>query len=95
MSIDMRLRGTKAELEALTQGWIDKPEVLSISEFYQDRGQTKLGRIYVKIEPGLQILHAEVAPKRRKRNGTTRKTIEILGARIEERPQKSHALGIC
>ena len=94
MSIDMRLRGTKAELEQLTKGWIDKPEVLSISAFYADRGQTKLGRIYVKIEPALQILNAEIVQKRRKRNVNKCKTIEIHTESITERAQTRHTLGI-
>lgn len=64
MSIDVRLRGTKEELETLTAGWIEKAEVLSISEFYPDRGKTKLGRMYIKIEPGLQMIESREQGKK-------------------------------
>lgn len=47
----LRLSGTRAEIDALLPLLTRVLEVREVSDFYPNRGQSQLGRVYVDVEP--------------------------------------------
>jgi hypothetical protein len=47
----IRLMGTPQEIEAIQAGLAKGLEILESSSFYPNRGDSKLGRVYVEVQP--------------------------------------------
>lgn len=46
----IRLMGTPQEIEAVQNGLAKGLEILEVSAFYPNRGDSKLGRVYVEVQ---------------------------------------------
>jgi hypothetical protein len=47
----IRLMGTPQEIEAIQAGLAKGLEILESSAYYPNRGDSKLGRVYVEVQP--------------------------------------------